>query len=148
MKKLRDVLIVVVLGGVVVFFVFRFIDWVHESSLSHSVVVGEAQIACLNDAMICSFSSEESARAYLNSPEHLAKVKAREEKAAQDAEFKKRVDALVNQGTAMVKAECQKDGHPIWYCNTITDRSLSISVEELLRDRDRKAQERLQTSPQ
>jgi len=90
LKRLRDILIVVVLGSVVIYFVVGFIDKMHRASINNSVVVRDAELACLNDGMIChvgydSFSSEESAAAYLKSPEHLAKVKAREEqKAEQD----------------------------------------------------------------
>jgi hypothetical protein len=79
MKPLRDILIVVVLGSVVVWFVVGFIEKSHDASVSYSTVVQDATLACRNDGMDCHFSSIESAQQYLNSPEHQAKVKARAE---------------------------------------------------------------------
>jgi hypothetical protein len=141
MKTLRDALIVIVLGSVMLWFAMDFFRQMHESSVNSSIVVQEATLACRNDAMICSFSSEESAQAYLNSPEHKAKVAARDKQAAQEADFKKRVDALVNQGTGKVKAECRKVGFRISYCDNITNKYLEIDVEGILRERDKKLQE-------
>jgi hypothetical protein len=149
MKTLRDVLIIVVLGGVVVFCAIQFFEWYHRRSLGVNPIVGEAEIACLNDGMECHigsdmFSSVEDAQAYLNSPEHLAKVKEREKQAAEEAAFKKRVNYLVNEGAAKVRSECRKD-HPSWYCDTITEKQLDISAGMLLRDRDRRMQEKAGT---
>ena len=145
MKTLRDTLIVIVLGGVVLWFAVGFFRQMHEASVNTSIVVQEAALACRNDAMICSFSSVESAQAYLDSPEHKAKVAAREMKAAQEADFKKRVDALVKQGTVKVRAECRKVGFRLSYCDNITDKYLEIDVEGILRERDKKIQERANT---
>jgi len=136
MKTLRDALIIVVLSGVLLFCAVRFFDWYHRRSLGLSTVVQEAEIACLNDHMDCHvgsdmFSSVEAAQAYLNSPEHLAKVKEREEKAAQEAEFKKQVDALVKQGKSKVKAACRRDG--TLNCDLITDATLESFAETLVR---------------
>jgi hypothetical protein len=147
MKTLRDILIIVVLGGVVVFYAIQFFEWYHRHSLGINPIVGEAEIACLNDHVECHigsdmFSSVEDARAYLNSPEHLAKVKERDRQTAEEAAFKKRVDALVKQGAANVRLECRKDRHPGWYCDTITEKQLDISVGSLLRDRDRRMEEK------
>jgi hypothetical protein len=82
MKRLRDLLIIIVLGGVVIWFVVGFIDQVHDASVNNSIVVRDADIACLNDRMDCHFTSIESAQQYLDSPEHLGKVKARAEEEA------------------------------------------------------------------
>jgi len=142
LKTLRDTLIVVVLGGVVVYYAIQFFEWQHSRSVALSPIVGQAEVACLNDQMICSFSSIESAQAYLNSPEHLAKVKEREKQEAEKEAFNKRVDDLVSQGAAKVRSECRKDRHPGWYCDTITEKQLDISVGQLLRDRDRRMQEK------
>ena len=147
LKTLRDTLIIVVLGGVVIFYAVRFFEWYHRRSLGLNPIVGEAEIACLNDHMVCHigsdmFSSVEDAQAYLNSPEHLAKVKEREKQAAEEVAFKKRVDDFVKQGAAKVRSECRKDRHPGWYCDTITEKQLDISVGSLLRDRDGRAQEK------
>jgi HSP90 family molecular chaperone len=142
LKTLRDTFIVAVLGGVVVYYAIQFFEWQHSRSVVLSPIVGQAEVACLNDQMICSFSSIESAQAYLNSPEHLAKVKEREKQAAEEEAFNKRVDDLVSQGAAKVRAECRKDRHPGWYCDTITEKQLDISVSQLLRDRDRRMQEK------
>jgi hypothetical protein len=147
MKTLRDVLIIVVLGGVVVYYAIQFFEWQHRRSEALNPIMGQADVACLNDHMVCSFSSVESAQAYLNSPEHLAKVKEREKQAAEEAAFNKRVDDLVIQGAAKVRSECRKDRHPGWYCDTITEKQLDISVGQLLRDRDRRMQEKAAAKP-
>jgi hypothetical protein len=138
MKTLRDALIIVVLGGAVLWAAVEFFQHVHDASVNTSVVVQEATLACRNDAMICSFSSEESAQAYLDSPEHKAKVAAREKKAAQEADFKQRVDALVKQGTGKVKAECRKVGFRVSYCDNISNQYLEIDAESILREQDKK----------
>jgi hypothetical protein len=109
-KRLRDILIVVVLGSVVIYFVVGFIDNMHKASINNSVVVAEAELACIEDGMIChvgydSFSSEESAAAYLKSPEHLAKVKAREE---QKAEQDKLTNCIVAAKGSKQLRECYK----------------------------------------
>jgi hypothetical protein len=140
MKTLRDSLIMIVLGGVVIFYAVRFFEWYHRRSLGLNPVVGEAEIACLNDHMVCHvgsdmFSSVEDAQAYLNSPEHLAKVKEREKNAADEAEFERRVNALVQQGKSAVKAACRRDG--TLNCDLITDKSLKSFAETLLRERIR-----------
>lgn len=152
LKTLRDVLIVVVLGGVVVYYAIQFFESYHRHSLGSNPIIGEAEIACLNDRVQCHvgsdmFSSVEAAQAYLNSPEHLTKVKEREKQAAEESAFKKRVDDLVSQGAAKVRSECRKDRHPGWYCDTITERQLDISVGQLLRDRDRRMQEKAGAKP-
>jgi hypothetical protein len=77
-KQLRDILIIVVLGGVVIWALVTFIGNVHDSRISNSLIVGKAAQACEEDEHICNFTSEESAQAYLDSPEHLAAVKARQ----------------------------------------------------------------------
>lgn len=141
MKTLRDALIIIVLGGVVIFYAVRFFEWYHRRSLGLNPVVGEAEIACLNDHMDCHvgsdmFTSVEDAQAYLNSPEHLAKVKEREKNAADEAEFERRVNALVQQGKSAVKAACRRDG--TLNCDLITDTSLKSFAETLLRERIRK----------
>lgn len=142
LKTLRDTLIVVVLGGVVVYCAIQFVEWQHRRSIALNPIMGQAEVACLNDHMVCNFSSVESAQAYLNSQEHLAKVEERDKQAADEAAFKKRVDDLVSQGAAKVRSECRKDGHPGWYCDTIIEKQLDISVGQLLRDRDRRVQEK------
>jgi hypothetical protein len=83
-KNLRDFLIVVVLGSVVIGAVVTFVWNVHSASVAQSVIVQEAEVACILDGVIChagyeQFSSEEDARAYLKSPEHLAAEKARKD---------------------------------------------------------------------
>jgi hypothetical protein len=77
-KQLRDILIIVVLGGVVIWALTTFIGNMNDSRVSHSLIVGQAQQACEEDERICNFTSEESAQAYLDSPEHLVAVKARQ----------------------------------------------------------------------
>ncbi len=82
MKTLRDALIIVVLGGVVIWFAAGFLEWLHQRSLDASLVVRDREIACLNDRVDChvgsdSFSSIAAAQPYLDSPQHLAKVKER-----------------------------------------------------------------------
>jgi hypothetical protein len=99
MKRLRDLLIVIVLGGVVIWFVAQFVGDVHHASVQMSTVVSEAETACILDEVIChagydSFQSEEGARAYLNSPLHLAAVKARDEKKVQEEQDKKYYECL------------------------------------------------------
>jgi hypothetical protein len=105
MKRLRDLLIIIVLGGVVIWFVVGFIDRVHDASVNNSIVVRDAEIACLNDRMDCHFTSIESAQKYLDSPEHLGKVKARAE---EEANQKKRIAAFEVYSTCVSKVKNQK----------------------------------------
>src|SRR5690349_14967401 len=88
MKKVRDWLIIIVLGSVVVFFVASLVKIFQDKSVANNMTVHEAEIACLNDRIQChvgydSFPSVASAEAYLKSPEHWAAVKARQEKEAE-----------------------------------------------------------------
>lgn len=91
MTKVRDWLIIIVLGGVVVLFLARLVKTMHDESVANNMTVHEAEIACLNDRIQChvgydSFPSVASAEAYLKSPEHLAAVKARQQKEAEQEE--------------------------------------------------------------
>lgn len=86
MKRIRDILIIVVLGGLVIWYVAGFITGVHQASVQQNITVRQAETACIVDGMICHagyefFSSVADAEAYLKSSEHLTKVKAREEEA-------------------------------------------------------------------
>ena len=47
MKRLRDVLIIVVLGGIVIWFVAGFVQSTHQAYVNMSGVVGQAEGACL-----------------------------------------------------------------------------------------------------
>lgn len=87
MKRVRDILIIIVLGAVVVWFIVGFIDKMREASLNNSTVVRQAESACIEDGMTCSFTSEASAETYLKSAAHLAKVKARQEKKEKDDRY-------------------------------------------------------------
>ena len=49
MKKIRDWLIVIVLGGVVVLFLARAVRILHDKSVVNNMTVHEAEIASLND---------------------------------------------------------------------------------------------------
>lgn len=80
------------LGGVVIWALTRFVGNVHNAQVSQSVIVRKAETACVLDNVLCHagadhFSSEESAQAYLISPEHLAALKAQQ---AEEDQAKKR----------------------------------------------------------
>jgi hypothetical protein len=118
-KRLRDVLIVVVLGSVVAWFVLGFIDKMHDASVNNSIVVRDAMLACLNDGMLCHFSSIESAQQYLDSPEHLAKVKARTEEEVWRKKAGEDLDIYANC-VSKVKNQKQMDA-----CNKERDKQLA-----------------------
>lgn len=117
MKRIRDVLIVVVLGGIVIWFVVRFVSNIHDSFVALSPIVGRAEVACIEDGMLChvgrsTFESEADAQAYLDSPEHQAKEKERAVKAEEDRqgqELQKQAAEMAKQGVSVVKAACRKD---------------------------------------
>lgn len=113
MKRLRDALIITVLGGVVVWFIVGLVQHLHRKSVATNPTVQEAEIACLNDHMIChvgydSFPSVASAEAYLKSPEHLAAVKARQQKEAEQEQRDKLTNCIIAaKGPKQVEA-CYK----------------------------------------
>jgi hypothetical protein len=137
MKRLRDILIIVVLAGVVIWFVARFIHSVHEASVNMSAVVAQAEMECAVDGMLChvgydSFQSVEDAEAYLKSPEHLAAVKAREEEKKGDNEKRRRVDELARKGKNGVIAACIKDA--TLNCNLIDEATLTAFAEVIVQN--------------
>jgi hypothetical protein len=141
-KKLRDFLIVVVLGGVVIGAAVTFFDSLHSASVAQSPIVRDAEIACiLDDVMIChagydSFASEKDANAYLESPAHLTAVKARqaqEDQAKKDAETKAQAIEFAKQGTSRVKSACIKDG--TLNCDLIDKANAASFAELIIRNR-------------
>jgi uncharacterized protein (UPF0303 family) len=102
MKRLRDVLIVVVLGTVVcggavyaIACISGAVKQADDHALSVNVVYGQALAACEKDEQICSFSSVESAQRYLDSAEHKASVATRELKEQQNAAANKATSAVI-----------------------------------------------------
>jgi hypothetical protein len=141
-KRLRDILIVVVLGGIVVWAAATFIGNVHTASVSMSPVVGQAETACIEDGVIChagydAFSSEADAQAYLDGPEHIAAVKKRQAQADQDkkdGELRARAEEFAKQGVGKVKAACAKDG--TLNCALIDKDTAATFAEMILKDRE------------
>ncbi|MGO8717690.1 MAG: hypothetical protein ACLQMO_00555 [Acidobacteriaceae bacterium] len=87
MKKIRDILIIVVLSGLVVWAVMNVAVYVHEANVQRNPIVREAETQCVLDSAaeippICHpgrahFSSVAEAQAYLKDPMHLLAVKQR-----------------------------------------------------------------------
>ena len=88
MKKLRDILIIVVMGGVVAYAVLNVVVYEHELSVQRNPIVIEAETQCVLDSAadippICHpgrahFDSVAEAQAYLKDPMHLLAVKQRD----------------------------------------------------------------------
>jgi hypothetical protein len=107
MKKARDWLIVIVLGGVVVSFLAQLVKTLHDEAVANNMTVHDAEIACMNDRIQChvgydSFPSVANAEAYLKSAEHLAAVKARQEKEIQE-------EKTMRIGKCIVAAKSDKE---------------------------------------
>lgn len=107
MKKIRDWLIIIVLGGVVVWFLAGLVKAFYDKSVATNITVQQAEIACLNDRIQChvgydSFPSVTSAEAYLKSPEHFAAVKARQEREAAE-------EKTMRTGKCIVAAKSDKE---------------------------------------
>ncbi len=108
MTKLRDALIILVLGGVVLFVLVHFLSGVHLANINGSPIVREAEIACIEDEVLChvgldSFSSEADAQAYLESPRHQQALKIKALKIEQDhadAELHEQAKRMAAQGVA------------------------------------------------
>jgi hypothetical protein len=149
MKRLRDVLIIVVLGGVVIWFVAGFVHSTHKAYLDMVVGPREADLACMEDHVIChvgydSFQSVEDAEAYMKSPEHLAAVKAREEQKQHD----EAVNELKRQGIKKLKAICVEDG--MYNCNLIDENDAvwlyQVMIDNQAKKEARKAKQARQTA--
>lgn len=138
MKRLRDILIIGVLGGVVIWLIAGFVQSTHKTYLGMVVGPREADLACMEDHAAChvgydSFQSVEDAEAYLKSPVHLAALKAREEKKKRDDEKRRRVDELVRKGKNGVTAACIKDG--TLNCRLIDEATLTAFAEVIVQDK-------------
>ena len=147
MKRLRDGLIIVVLSGVVIWFATGFIHRMHEASLDLVVGVREADLACIEDHMIChvgynSFQSEADAEAYMKSPEHLAAVKAREEKSAQQKQHDEAVNELKKQGIKKLRAICVEDG--TYNCNLIDENDADWLYQVMIDNQAKKEARKMQ----
>lgn len=110
MKKIRDLLIVLVLGGVAVYVVVNWMEHMQAHSVAMNVVVRDASLACIDDGMKpCDFSSVESAQKYLDC--HTKLVNKRSEMVAKtlkqrQGECKKSVAAGCED---MIKWEAELD---------------------------------------
>ena len=114
MQRLRDILIIAVLGGVVIYFIVGFLGRLHHESVELSVVVRQAETQCILMGMTCNFTSEKEAQDFLNRHKPAeADVKVAEEKKkadeAHNAELNRRVEELLKRGTKAVKSACRKD---------------------------------------
>jgi hypothetical protein len=140
--KLRDILLVVVLGGIVVWWAARFLRGVHEATVVMSPVIADAEFACIEDGMIChlgrdSFSSEQDAQAYLDSPDHHAGVEKRATGAARekrDQAIHPQAVAMARLGVRFVRAACVKDG--TLNCSLIDEATAESFAESIIRDRE------------
>ncbi len=129
MKTLRDVLIVIVLGGVVIYFVKDWIEAVNRHTVALSTVVQKASLACTGDGMTpCEFSSETSAQAYLDSKQHLDAVKRREDR-ERDLKKTMRVSDLLLKGETGIRAACVADELP--NCKSINRHNMSTFAETI-----------------
>ena len=136
MTKLRDFLIVLVLGCVVLAVAIHFFSGVNDSYVSLSPVIGEAEMACQEDNMLChvgrdSFPSVESAQAYLNSPEHLAHVRERK----LESDLKAEEEALAGAGPEAVREACRKL-HTI-SCKGIDAASVGLFANLVIQEKNR-----------
>jgi hypothetical protein len=98
MKRLRDVLIVVVLGTLAIWGVACAFSGAQGDSLGRNVIYGQATRACEEDDRVCSFATVESAAGYLNSSDHKASVAMRELKEQQNAAASKAASAAIENG--------------------------------------------------
>jgi hypothetical protein len=108
MKQIRDLLIIVVLGGFVIWFIVDFIERTHQASVQMDSRVVNAKTECILDGVTCEFTSVTGAEEYLKSDSHLAAVKKREEEAVERKKTEAYTNCLLNtQGRKQV-LNCDK----------------------------------------